>query len=408
MTTQQYFNKVYSIALKSGFNHIQASICASQSSIETGWGRYLKGNNYFGVKATKSWKGKVISFITHENIKGKKVKITSKFRSYEDQKDSILDYKKVMELKFSKSWNSKSIKEAADNLSKGRYGAYATDPKYSQKVYNTALKRVKKLNFPKVIIKSKTKSNIKSKILPLYRPNQSSKITLNILDKYDFLIPKSHKNALVKVLFVRGYYLNSMGVKGKNDRAIYDDAVFVVSPEGVQSFNGNSDPASYRKRIATIKEDQAINYKPGLHGYSRKGGAYPAFRQNKNCTVIRDGVGLDTGMFHVNLHRGGINNTSSAGCLTIPKHQWGEFYSLVNGLLKKHNQKDFYVTLLEYAGDKPPVPISVPNAATTLSEKKISKKSVGLLMVVAIFVSAFLEKVSKWLSDTLEFFGGIL
>lgn len=204
-----------------------------------------------------------------------------------------------------------------------------------------------------------SKQNPKSKILPLYRPRQSKEVTQKVLAKYEKFTPESRRDDKVKVLFVRGYYQDSMGKTGANDRKMYDDAVFVSSPDGVENYNGNSDPGVYRPRVATIKANQAIQYKPGIHGYNRKDGGYPAFRQHTNCTVQRDkkGGGFydDTGMFHVNLHRGGVNSVSSLGCLTIPPHQWNEFRDHVNAMLDKHGQKTFYVTLVEYAGDNPPV-----------------------------------------------------
>ena len=252
-----------------------------------------------------------------------------------------------------------------------------------------------------------TMANPKSEILPLFRPKQADEITVAVLTQYAHLMPADRRDDAIKVLVTRGYFLNSMGRKGHNDRAIYDDAVFVVSPTGVQPFNGNSDPSVFRKRVASIKAGQAIRYRPGLHGYNRKGGPYAAFRQDAACTVVRDGVGDDTGLFHVNLHRGGVHGTSSLGCLTIPPHQWDEFYGLLSGLLKKYGQRTFYVTLLEYAGDDPPVDFAEPKTAPD-DPAKLSKATTGLLVGGAVIVSAALENFSGWLSKTLAWIGGLL
>ncbi|MDC9701536.1 MAG: lysozyme [Alphaproteobacteria bacterium] len=200
-------------------------------------------------------------------------------------------------------------------------------------------------------------------MVPSFRPQQDQEITRAVLEKFSYLTPVDYQNDLIKVLMVRGYYMNIMGNKGQNERAVYDDALFVVSPEGTQSFNGNADPSIFRRGIATIKDPQAIQYSPGLHGYNRRAGPYPAFCQEAPCTVMRDGRGEDTGLFFVNLHRGGVEDTSSKGCLTVPPNQWKEFYALLCGLLEKYGQSTFFLTLLSYPEDEPPVILSSGGAA---------------------------------------------
>jgi len=140
-TSQKFFNKVYADAMSSGCNHIQASICAAQSAIETGWGKTVKGNAYFGVKANSSWKGKTQRFTTHEVINGKRVKKVLSFRAYTTLQESVVDYMTMMKSRFPDSWNASSIQEAANELGNGKFGAYATDPQYEAKVYSTAKKR---------------------------------------------------------------------------------------------------------------------------------------------------------------------------------------------------------------------------------------------------------------------------
>lgn len=250
-------------------------------------------------------------------------------------------------------------------------------------------------------VSSSKKANPKSAILPLYRPQQSEAVTRAVLGKHLDLMPAERRGDPVKVLIVRGYFRDTMGKRGKNDRAMYDDAAFIVTPEGVAAFNANSDPAVYRKRVATIKANQAVCYKPGPHGYQSRGGPYPAFRQHEDCIVERDDAGDDFGMHHVNLHKGGVYGTSSLGCLTIPPHQWDEFRDMLTGLLVAHDQETFYVTLLEYAGDEPPV--SASEVSIRANPAKITREDVYELG----FISAVAVAVSGWWDALTTFVGGL-
>lgn len=255
---------------------------------------------------------------------------------------------------------------------------------------------------PEVEAERSFPANPKSPILPLYRPKQADHVTEAVLAHFSHLMPADRRLDDVKVLVVRGYFENSMGRRGVNDRAVYDDAVFVVTPDGVQPFNGNSDPSVYRKRVATIKAPQAIRYRPGLHGFSRKDGPYPAFRQDADCTVVRDGAGDDTGMFHVNFHRGGVNETSSLGCLTIPPHQWDEFRDLVNGLLEKHGQDTFFATVVEYAGGKPPV--NIPEPKPSAPSPQPAKPNTAVVTVAAVATGGL---VASWWDKIAAFFANL-
>lgn len=417
MAAQDFFNRVYRDARNVGGTHILSAIAAAQSSIETGWGKHVKGNAYFGIKASRSWKGKTVSFTTHEVRRGKRVKIKAKFRAYDDFADSVRDHLKTIKSKWPDTHNAPTLAGAARGLANGVHGAYATAPKYCDKVRRTAQSRANaaRMAYEGKVAKQLPKrrsrpkqsaANPKSNILPFYRPKQSDSVTLAVLAKFANLMPATRRGDAVKVLVVRGYYLNSMGKSGKNDRALYDDAIFVVSPDGIQPFNGNSDPSVFRKRVATIKANQAIRYKPGMHGYKRKSGPYRAFRQNAPCTVVRDGVGDDTGMFAVNFHRGGVRGTSSLGCLTVPPHQWNEFYGLVSGLLKKHGQGTFYVTLLEYAGGNPPIPKAPPSLGPDAmpAGKPKTKSKPKLSWVAAAIAAGGLGLATFWQGLKADFF----
>lgn len=128
---------------------------------------------------------------------------------------------------------------------------------------------------------------------------------------------------------IRGYYRDSMGAVGRNDRGIYDDALFVVSPHAFAAYNANTDPSVSRPRIAVLEPGIWPCYQFDVHGGSVP---HPAICQRKGpVTVRRDGVGLDTGMFGINIHRGGVRGTSSEGCQTIPPKQWEGAYALAKG-----------------------------------------------------------------------------
>ena len=86
-----------------------------------------------------------------------------------------------------------------------------------------------------------------------------------------------------------------MGKKNVNDRGIYDDGIFVISPDTFTSFNGNTDPSvRYKTGRAMLRAPQRVVYKPGYHGYGRRSG-HPAFRQENDVVVRRDG-GVGNGL----------------------------------------------------------------------------------------------------------------
>ena len=171
-------------------------------------------------------------------------------------------------------------------------------------------------------------------LIPASRPLQNRGLTVA-------MIKAAGVTDLVAVLAIRGYYLDSMGAKGRNDRGIYDDALIVVSPDCHVAFNGNTDPSVFRKHIATLQPG-VWRYRSGIHGLSKpKAQQYSAFVQAGPVTVSRDGEPSETGYFGINIHRGGNSGTSSLGCQTVPPAQWISFRSLVNDQLKRHGQKSF-------------------------------------------------------------------
>lgn len=209
-------------------------------------------------------------------------------------------------------------------------------------------------------------ANPSSSLLPANRPAQKDAVTRAIYTRFSDLVPADRRKDAVAIVAIRGYYLKTMGSETTNDRGVYDDAIFVLEPNNVHNFNGNTDPGKFARGVARLKSHQAVRYRPGMHGFNRKGGPYPAFRQDSDCTVIRDEIGEDTdsanSRFWINLHRGGNTTTSSLGCQTIPPHQWNEFKTLVDGLLKRYGQDTFYYVLVDVSDIPKEVPMPAPNA----------------------------------------------
>jgi len=196
-------------------------------------------------------------------------------------------------------------------------------------------------------------------IIPASKPQEKRRDTIaripsDVLAKYHVIL-----------VGVRGYYRDSMGVVGKNDRSIYDDAIFVlvnpvlpvvaagdiIDSGEFLSFNANTDP-SYSDKA---KPDVAVLalgthlYKQGRHRISRPP-SYPAFRpatKDEGLPVTRSGkasVGIA-----INIHKGGNTGTSSLGCQTIPPAQWESFRSTVYMLMDRYGQKIIPYVLTENA-----------------------------------------------------------
>lgn len=165
---------------------------------------------------------------------------------------------------------------------------------------------------------------------------------------------------------IRGYYLDSMGKKAKNDRGIYDDALFWVTETGFLPFNANTDPSTYNKGKGTGSKKGRASlksgvwlYKTGMHNGSFK---HQAFRQYADVIVQRDCEKGTEGSYQkddlwvydhkgdhaINIHRGGLaGGTSSLGCQTIPVSQWQSFKDHGYNMVEQFKLKSFPYVLVE-------------------------------------------------------------
>ena len=160
----------------------------------------------------------------------------------------------------------------------------------------------------------------------------------------------------VFVAGVRGYYRDTMGAPGTNDRGIYDDAIFLVSPTFFGSYNANTDPSKVRKGRGRPSPCRPPCLAAGLwrvHRFDKHNGKYLALCQRAgHVTVVRDGVTgdyADTGSFGINIHNGGWRTTSSLGCQTIHPSQWAGFIASAVDLAKRHHGERWNKVTIPYA-----------------------------------------------------------
>jgi type VI secretion system secreted protein VgrG len=109
------------------------SIVIAQAALESGWGKHVKNNAYFGIKAHKTT-GETTSFTTTEFVNGKKITINDSFRAYKDFFESAHDYGKFLRTnsRYENAFNySRNPHNFAEKL---QDAGYATDPRYAKKL----------------------------------------------------------------------------------------------------------------------------------------------------------------------------------------------------------------------------------------------------------------------------------
>lgn len=146
----------------------------------------------------------------------------------------------------------------------------------------------------------------------------------------------------ILIVGVRGYYRDTFGEKDKNDIGMYDDAIFVDSPNLYASYNANTDPSKQRIGMANLKPGLYFAHRLGLH----KGKYLALIQTGGEVTVARyqseKEFTEDTGHFGINIHKGGINTTSSEGCQTIHPSQYESFIGNVKSEVVRIFTKQMY------------------------------------------------------------------
>jgi hypothetical protein len=183
-----------------------------------------------------------------------------------------------------------------------------------------------------------------AKILPPARPKKPENDVRAIVKHFN-LDPRR-----CSLVFIRGYFLDSMGAPGVNDSNVYDDAAFIVSPTLFESYNANTDPSFTKiggRELAKLNLGRYLFYK-GKH--KNKYAALRSYPEGVELDCTRNGKASTCSA--VNIHKGSTNPNAkdvvwSEGCLTIPDIQWPDFQSRVYAEMSRMGQKVLEVMLIE-------------------------------------------------------------
>lgn len=170
MTSQEFINKIAPLVVKENSKRnypLFSSVVIGQACCETGYGKsniMMKANAIFGIKATKTWKGKVYNSKTKECYDGVNyTDITACFRAYDSLEESIKDYFDLIckNVRYKKALNCKSAEECITEI---KNGGYATSPIY----ISTIMSIIKSNNLTKYD-KIEAVGNVENSKVPTYK-----------------------------------------------------------------------------------------------------------------------------------------------------------------------------------------------------------------------------------------------
>lgn len=136
MNKNEFIESISKVLMKNYDEYrILPSLAVAQAVLESSWGKYHIQNNIYGIKAGKSWAGKVAIRKTKEWDGTKYITKEDRFRVYDSFEESVIDYLKLLGKtnRYEKVGKAKDYKEACRFVYEC---GYATDPKYSEKLIN--------------------------------------------------------------------------------------------------------------------------------------------------------------------------------------------------------------------------------------------------------------------------------
>lgn len=136
MDNNSFINLLLPYALKQKV--VLPSVLIAQSALETGFGKHIFHNNYFGIKSNSKNSSHIAK--TYEYINSKKVQTICRFKAYSSLENSINDYTNLMlNPRYLRVHLAKDYIEACNALI---LCGYATDPNYSKKL-NSIIEKYK-------------------------------------------------------------------------------------------------------------------------------------------------------------------------------------------------------------------------------------------------------------------------
>lgn len=113
---------------------VPALVTLAQAALESGWGKHAPGNNFFGIKAGKSWKGETQELMTTEVYGDKVVKLKQVFRKYATPAECFKDHGEFLKKRFPKAFLHTDPGDFIYSVQNEHGYKYATDPDYLRKM----------------------------------------------------------------------------------------------------------------------------------------------------------------------------------------------------------------------------------------------------------------------------------
>lgn len=142
MTPVEFCKTYHADAVKSEqTSGVPAVFTLAQAALESGWGQHAPGNNFFGIKAGKSWNGQVQFLKTREKENGVSKYIMAPFRKYSTPADCFKDHGEMISFRFPWCMGNKDPYRFAELL-QSQPRKYATDSDYIASI-KSVINRVK-------------------------------------------------------------------------------------------------------------------------------------------------------------------------------------------------------------------------------------------------------------------------